>query len=76
MKKLARRVGTAVPMPDYSYMRKRRYLDNQYNVDDDCKIPVNDDSRDLEEDFTYFHNFSCDSPPQMLQVISPICTLQ
>jgi hypothetical protein len=54
--------------PDYSYnMRRRNLAHKKYEtreVVESSVVVVNDDSvRNVEEDFSYFHNFSCDSPP-------------
>lgn len=60
MRQLARRVGTAVP--DYSYMR-RRNISKKYE-EEVAGRPIEIDTRDAQEDFTYF-NFDYESitPP-------------
>ena len=52
--------------PDYSYsMRRRNLTHKKYETrEEDVSVTMNDDfERNVEEDFSYFHNFSCDSPP-------------
>lgn len=61
--------------PDYSYnMRRRNLAHKKYETTREVvelSVAMNDDSsRNVEEDFTYFHNFSCDSPPPPPPAIS------
>lgn len=50
--------------PDYSYNMRRRNLAQKKYETREVVVAMNDDSmRNVEEDFSYFHNFSCDSPP-------------
>ena len=52
--------------PDHSYnMRRRNLAHKKYETrEEDVDVTMDDDfARNVEEDFSYFHNFSCDSPP-------------